>query len=108
MKNAIGSGDIITIVAPANLVSGQAFIVGSLFLVAQADALSGDEVACARTGVFKLPKLSTDVNAVGEKLNWNDVNKNLQELTSDLDGVATVVEANLSGSTEVVCVLTAI
>lgn len=106
MKNNVGSGDILTVTAPAALTSGQAFILGSLFLVAVSAAASGEEVAAVRTGVHKLPKESTDDMAVGEKLNWDDTGKHLQEGTADLDNVATVVKAAGNGVTEVECVLT--
>ena len=106
MKNFKAMGDVLTVNAPAALSSGDGFIIGSLFLVAQADAQSGEEMSAVRKGVVVLPKLSTDDMQVGEKVNWNDTNKELQEATSDLDGVATVVKAAGNGITEVEVVLT--
>lgn len=108
MKNYVGRDENVTIAAPAAVSSGDAVLVGSLFGVAQADAASGADVALVQKGIFKLPKLTTDVMAVGNKVNWNDTNKELQLATSDLDNVATVLKAAGNGVTEVEVVLTSV
>jgi len=54
MKNYIQSGDVITVAAPADVLSGEFVAVGSLFGVAQASAVAGDDVALATRGVFEL------------------------------------------------------
>lgn len=106
MKVYQQEGEILTVAAPYAVSSGEPFRIGSLFLVAMADAESGAQVAASRMGVFELPKLAADANAVGEKLNWNATLKVLQEATSDLDAVATVVAAAAASTTKVKCVLT--
>lgn len=106
MKAYKQEGEILSVAAPYALASGEAFRLGSLFLVALKAAASGETVAASRMGVFSIKKLSTAVVTVGAKLNWNATNKELQLTTSDLDGVATAVEAAGNGVTSVVCVLT--
>jgi predicted RecA/RadA family phage recombinase len=106
MKVYQKEGEVINVAAPYAVSAGEPFAVGSLFVVAITDLASGEVGACSRLGVFELPKLSTDANAVGEKLNWDAVNKYLKEATSTLDGVATVVEAAGASTTVVKCVLT--
>ena len=97
-KNSVQTGDTLDLAAPAGGVSsGDGFIVGSIFAVAQSDAAAAAIVAGAVEGVHSIAKLTTDVVAVGDKLNWNDTNKELQKATSDLDGVATAVEAAGNG-----------
>jgi predicted RecA/RadA family phage recombinase len=66
-------GDTITLTAPANLKSGDGFMVGSLFAVAAYDALSGAEVEGHVVGVFVLPKPNSVVTFnLGEKVFWDN------------------------------------
>jgi len=101
MKNFIQPGNSIDIVAPSGgTVSGEAIKIGdTLFGVASATRAENEDAAIEVEGVFELPKLSSDVVAVGKKLNWNDTNDELQLATSDLDNVATAVEAKGNGDT---------
>lgn len=94
MKNFIQPGDVIDFTAPSGgVVSGTAYLIGSMLLVAVASAAEGEIVAGRRLGVFELPKLSSDNLTAGQKVNWNDTNGEFQAATSDLDDAATVVEA---------------
>ncbi len=106
MKNYVSDGKIVTVIAPANLVSGQPFRVASLFLVAIHAASSGQPVAASRQGVFTLPKLAANNMTLGLKVNFNATTGELQLATSDLDNVATVVEAAGAATTSVKVVLT--
>lgn len=108
MKNFSQPGNVLEVTAPKALTSGQGFVVGSLFLVATKDALNGALINGLREGVVTLPKLSADDMQPGEKVNWNSSNDELQEATSTLDGVATVVDAAGNGVLSVVVVLTPI
>ena len=47
-------------------------------------------------GVFEVAKLTANTWAAGDKVNWNDSNKEFQLATSDLDNAGTVVEAATS------------
>jgi predicted RecA/RadA family phage recombinase len=61
MKNYVQPGEVVTFTAPANLKSGDPFMVGAMFAVAAFDALSGAAVEGAVEGVFILPKPNTVV-----------------------------------------------
>ena len=93
MKNFIQPGKVITVAAPADVLSGAGVMIGSIFGVAAFDALSGVDVEISTEGVFEMPKLTANVMAVGNKVNWNNATKKFQLATSTLDGAATVVEA---------------
>ena len=71
MKTFIQDGNIITVTAAANIASGDGVLVGSMFGVAAADAVAGDDVEIATNGVYELPKLSTAVIAQGDRVAWN-------------------------------------
>ncbi len=88
---------MIDVAAPADVTSGEGVLITSLFGVASKTVLSGETVSIATEGVYSIAKLTTDVMAVGVKVNWNDTNTELQLATSDLDNVATVVEAAGNG-----------
>lgn len=107
MKNYSKSGKIVDLVAPSGgVVSGNAYLFGSLLVVAQASAAEGETFAGMRMGEFSLPKLTSDNLTVGQKVNWNDTNDEFQAATSDLDDAATVVEAADNTKSEVKVVLT--
>ena len=72
MKTFIQDGNIITVTAATNIASGDGVLVGSIFGVAAADAVAGDEVEIATNGVYELPKLSAAVFAQGDPVSWND------------------------------------
>lgn len=77
MKNYRHAGDTCTFVAPYDVKSGGGFQVGSLFGVANADAVAGAAVEGSVTGVYDLPKsnaASTDFVA-GTKLYWDNAAK---------------------------------
>lgn len=109
MTNFVQDGKHLEVAAPSGGVSsGDGFIIGSLFLVAVVDALASEQLNAASMGVFNLKKLTSDSVSVGDKLNWNDSNKELQLATTDLDNVATATKA-ASGSVSVVeCMLTSV
>lgn len=65
MNNYIQSGDILTVTAPANVVSGQLIKVGGIIGVCATDADSGDPVEVQTKGCFRLPKVAGFVPAAG-------------------------------------------
>ena len=77
MNNYIQPGDTLTVVAPANVSSGDLVVVGSIVGVAAFDALSGADVEVATVGVYTLPKATADVVAQGALLYWDSVASNL-------------------------------
>lgn len=101
MKTFVQPGNAMTVPAPYNVLSGEGAHAGSLFGVATETALSGIDVSLQLEGVVDLPNLTTDVVAIGDKLNWNTATKELQKATSTLDNVATAVGAAGNGVTTV-------
>lgn len=87
----------INVIAPSGgLTSGGGYLVGGLFGVAVATAAQDESVALCTKGVFNLPKLSTDVVAVGDLLYWDNTNKRLTKTASSnyRVGVATKIAGN--------------
>jgi predicted RecA/RadA family phage recombinase len=77
MKNFIQTGDTLTVIAPANVLSGQAVLVGALFGVACNDAVQGTPVEIKRTGVYSLAATTTDTGVIGAKIYWDNTAKRL-------------------------------
>lgn len=107
-KKQYQPGDVLDLSIANGLLSGAGYMVGSIFGVIQESNTSGAAAvrAVAIEGVHTVNKLTTDVVAVGDKLNWNDTTKELQAAAGDLDNVATAVEAAGNGVTEVKVKLT--
>jgi predicted RecA/RadA family phage recombinase len=77
MKNFIQTGDTLTVIAPANVLSGQAVLVGALFGVACNDAVQGTPVEIKRTGVYSLAATTADTGVIGAKIYWDNTAKRL-------------------------------
>ncbi len=74
MKNFIQEGDTLDVTAVANVVSGQFVQIGNLGGVATTTALAGTTFALKTTGVFEVPKLTTESWTVGAKVYWDATN----------------------------------
>jgi len=100
MKNAVQSGNVLSLIAPYAVASGNAFKVGAIVAVAQADAASGAPVEGVLPGVFDLPKATAQAWAVGDKVYWDDTAKVMTTTATDntLVGVATAAAANPSNT----------
>ncbi|WP_372838308.1 DUF2190 family protein [Phaeovulum sp.] len=105
MRNFVQPGDNITITATATATSGQGVLVGNLFGIAAGNAEIGDSLDLVTVGVFTMPKVSTDVLAVGDAVFWDDTAK---LATADDDtgnnaeiGLAVTAAANPSGTVNV-------
>lgn len=98
MKNFIQPGNTITLTAPAIVAGGGVVVVGSIFGVASGDAAVGADVEVALTGVFELPKVTTDAVAAGDKLYWDSAAGKLTKTagtgSKPLAGYAIVAAAN--------------
>lgn len=77
MKNKIQKGDVISVIAPYAVTSGQGVLVGALFGVAAGDATQGNPVEIDRTGVYSLAANTADTGAAGVKMYWDDTNRRL-------------------------------
>ena len=65
-------GDVLTLVSPSGgVLSGAPFVIGSIFAIAQTDAVEDAPVAAAVTGVWELPK-ATGALLAGAPVWWDD------------------------------------
>ena len=103
MKNYVQKGENLTIPAPYNVTSGGFLKSGLIMGVASGDALSGADVDVVTVGVFDLPKVSTDVFAVGAAVYWDNTAKLMTSTTTSNTkcGVAVKAAASPSGSVNV-------
>jgi predicted RecA/RadA family phage recombinase len=103
MKNRVQTGTNLTIPAPYAVTSGSGVKSGLIFGVAAGDALSGADVDLVTTGVFTLPKVSTDGFAVGAAVFWNDTTKLVTSTVASNQkiGVAITAAPNPSGNVNV-------
>ncbi|MEW9617447.1 DUF2190 family protein [Shinella sp. S4-D37] len=98
-KNHIQRGSTITVVAPADVLSGGGVLVGDIFGVAQHDALSGAPVEIKVDEVWELAKTSAQAWAsVGLPIYWDASGKVVTTTasTNKLIGVNLAVAANPS------------
>ncbi|MBF0602144.1 MAG: DUF2190 family protein [Nitrospirae bacterium] len=95
MKNWIQSGDTVSVVAPADVASGNGVIVGSLFGLAVSDAVSGDDVEIVTVGVADITKAAGAITQ-GAKVYWDNTAKNVTTTvgTNTLIGCAVMAAAN--------------
>ena len=105
MRNYVQPGENITITATAAATSGEGVLIGNLFGIAAGDAAIGEDLDLVTVGVFAMPKVSTDVLAVGDAVFWDDTAK---LATADDDtgnnaeiGLAVTAAANPSGTVNV-------
>lgn len=104
MRNYVQPGDSITFTAAAAS-SGDGVLVNSLFGIASGDAAIGEFLVLTTKGVFAMPKVATDVMAVGTVVYWDN---SASLVTTDDDtgansriGLAVTVAANPSGNVNV-------
>ena len=72
MRNKVKKGNVISVIAPALVLSGQGVLVGALFGVATGDALQGMPVEIDREGEFDLAANGADTAALGAKAYWDN------------------------------------
>jgi predicted RecA/RadA family phage recombinase len=70
MKNFVQPGDVITLIAPANVKSGEVVSVGAFVGIAAYDAAKDSEIEVALTGVYELPKAAAAVTQ-GDLAYWD-------------------------------------
>lgn len=101
MKNYIQDGEVISLVAPYAVSSGNGALVGSVFGVATETLASGATGNFGVSGVFDLTKKAGDVPTQGVLLYWDNTNKyvTVTSTTNTLIGYA--VDAALSGDATV-------
>ena len=100
MKTYIAPGENITLPAPYDVSAGGGALVGTIFGIAQSDAVETADVVLVRRGVFDLAKTSAQAWTVGAKLYWDNTNKVATTSASGntLIGAAVAVAANPSAT----------
>lgn len=90
MRNFVQTGEVLDLTAPYDVAAGAGMLIGSLFSVAVAAALSGAAVRGRPGGVFDLTKATGAITA-GAKVYWDNTAKNVTTTSSSntLIGVAT-------------------
>lgn len=100
MKNLIRQkADNHTCIAPYDLKSGDPFMVGSHFMVASTDALSGTTIIGVKRGEFTLKKATGAAWADGDKLYFDATAKNLTKTAGGNTHVAIATGPALSAAT---------
>lgn len=106
MKNAHQDGRVLDVTLTADVASGGVVSQGRIFGIAVTNGKIGDTIPLHVEGVFRLPKLTTDVISVGVMLTW-DVSPlpGKAVLTSgtsgDVENFGYATEAAGNGDTEV-------
>lgn len=77
MKNFVQPGNVVTVIAPYSVSSGQGLLVGALFGVAAYDAAAGAPVEISREGVFDVSAVTADIVAQGGKIYWDNAARKL-------------------------------
>lgn len=99
MKNFVQNGDVISVLAPYTVASGQGVLVGALFGVAATDAGNGASVEIKREGVFDITALPADAGAVGAKVYWDNTNRRMTVTAGSNTLVGALATAKLASET---------
>jgi predicted RecA/RadA family phage recombinase len=102
-KTFIQPGQVVSLIAPADVLGGGVVVVGGLVGIATSDALQGAKVEVALTGVYEVTKVTTDDVEVGEALFVDSSTPPKATVTAGatLLGVATTLAANPSTTVHV-------
>jgi predicted RecA/RadA family phage recombinase len=100
-KNFIAPGERLVVTAPYALLSGQGALVGSIFGVAEHDALIGTDVTLVLEGIWELVKAPSQAWTTGVRVYWDDAAKvaTTTVATNKLIGVAAAAVAGGAGDT---------
>jgi predicted RecA/RadA family phage recombinase len=78
-KNYVQEGDVLPHTPVGPVASGALVLIGKRVGIALGDIAAGAAGSLMVRGVFKVPKLSTDVISQGEELYWDAANSRLTE-----------------------------
>lgn len=98
MKNFIQPSDTIDAVIGATITSGQAFLVGTMLVVAQVAGVSGDTISAKTDGVYSIPKAVGAISQ-GAVVYWDDTAKNVTTTSSGNTKCGYAFNAALSADT---------
>lgn len=91
MKNYVQDGSILSVTAPATVVSGQGVLVGLLFGVAVNNAASGAVVQIETEGVVTLPKVTGTAINEGVRVFWDNAAGNVTTTTTSNNAIGWAV-----------------
>lgn len=100
-RNYIQPGDVLTIFAPAAVLSGAPVIAGDIKGIAQGDAAAGASVDVATSGVWELPKVAANAFALGGKVYWSTADGLATSTASGNTLLGVAVEAAAAGTASV-------
>ncbi|WP_010322157.1 DUF2190 family protein [Marinobacterium stanieri] len=101
MKNFVQLGDTVTFTAPTGgAASGIPLVVGSLVVVPVLSAAEGYEAEGVTTGVFNVPKLSTDTPAQFAPAYWDATNGYVTTTSTDNTKIGVFMHALETGTAE--------
>ena len=102
MKNYVHPGNTITLTAPYAVTSGDGLLVGAIFGVAAGHAANAETIEASLVGVFDLKKVASQAWSAGDKIYWDNTNKEASKTATGnvLIGVAT--EAVAGGAADVI------
>ena len=101
MKNFIGVGNRVTLMATATTTSGQPVLFGSLFGIAENAAAIGDPLVIVLNGIFDLTKTASQAWNVGQLIYWDVATSRVTSTvaTNKLVGVAVLAVGGGAGET---------
>lgn len=102
MKTYVQPGRTITLAAPYAVASGDGLLVGAIFGVATASAALGEPVEACLVGVFDLKKTASQAWNVGDKVYWDNANKEVTKTVGSNVAVGAAIEAVGSGAGETI------
>jgi predicted RecA/RadA family phage recombinase len=97
-RNHVQPGNTITLIAPYTVSSGDGLLIGSIFGIASGDAESGAEVEAVLVGVFDLKKVGTQAWTAGDKIYWDDTNKQTTKTATGNTLIGVALEAVAGGA----------
>ena len=102
MKNYVQPGNTITLTAPYAVASGEGLLVGSIFGVAAGSAALGETVEASLGGVFDLKKVASQAWAAGDKVYWDNTNKEATKTATSNTLIGVATEAVAGGAGDVI------
>jgi predicted RecA/RadA family phage recombinase len=99
-KNFVKSGQLMTVVATAAVVSGVPVLIGSLFGIPMTSAEIGEEFELAVGGVYTITKTAANTPTQFAKAYWNDTSKEATTTASGNTYVGVFAYAYTSSDSE--------
>jgi predicted RecA/RadA family phage recombinase len=101
MDNFVQAGNALTLTAPGGgVVSGTAYLIGSLLVVATVDADAGDSFVGQVTGVISYEKPGSQAWTEGAKIYWDNSAKKMTTTSGGNTLVGVAAEAVGAGASE--------